>query len=83
MTSWTKPAYSRSDVNLAGRFLANQTLPNRRWAASDDGEWVDVGRAYEIIDNWRAAHSGPMTTVYPNYFLDSEFFVDLVHDAIE
>jgi hypothetical protein len=49
---------------LAGRFLANQPLPHRKWAASDDGERVDVGRAYDIIDNWRAAHSGPMTTVY-------------------
>ena len=50
--SWPEPAHSRAQVNAAGRALIDESssLEDRR-------------RARQVVNNWRAAHSLPLTRV--------------------
>ncbi len=47
--SWKKPKYDKGEVNKAGLILKNSS-------SSEE----DVGKATEILNNWRAVHSYPL-----------------------
>jgi len=53
---WAEPTYSRSDVNWAGKYLAQ--LPK-----TGISSFTDFDRAMSIVDNYRAAHAFPMNTL--------------------
>jgi hypothetical protein len=50
--AWTQPEYSKSQVNRAGEILITPE------AAPDD-----LGRALQVINNWRSSHSFPLNTL--------------------
>ncbi len=50
--TWTQPAYSKSQVDAAGRILA---------AGAGSREELDF--ALEVLSNWRAAHSFPLNSI--------------------
>lgn len=45
--NWAEPNYSKSVVNKAGDYFKGENK-------------MDVGKALQVFDNWRAAHSYPM-----------------------
>jgi len=47
--AWEKMKYTKSQINNAGKVLANDS-------SSDD----EKGKALDILDNWRAIHSYPL-----------------------
>ncbi len=47
--AWEKLKYAKSQINDAGKILANDNSPEE-----------EKGRALEILNNWRAVHSYPM-----------------------
>lgn len=49
--AWVEPAFSKKQVNWAGRILVSET------AVEEDEE-----KAFQIINNWRASHSFPLNT---------------------
>ena len=50
-----KPAYSRGEVDRAGRLLAQE-----EWSGTDA---LSVGHALEVLNNWRSSHSFPLNTL--------------------
>lgn len=46
---WTKPQYTKSDINRAGDILINSSSSE-----------IQIDEALKILDNWRAIHSYPM-----------------------
>ncbi len=56
--AWASPEYSRNQVDRAGRLLA--TLATLESNEPVSAEAVD--EAYEVLNNWRAAHSLRMTS---------------------
>ena len=50
--AWAKPLYSRGDVNKAGSLL----MVNH-W---DDADFLDIGKMFDVINNWRSSHSYPL-----------------------
>lgn len=49
--AWTPPAYTRGQVDAAGRVLAGDPI----WIAERE-------RALEVMSNWRSAHAFPLNT---------------------
>lgn len=52
---YAKPIYSIQRVNAAGKVIAN-------WSESTDQQ--ELWDAFDVIDNWRAAHHFPLNTFY-------------------
>ncbi|MPR12380.1 RelA/SpoT domain-containing protein [Microvirga tunisiensis] len=50
---WVKPAFSRSQVDRAGKFLATGVEPS-----------PETSQALEVVNNWRAAHAFPLNTMH-------------------
>src|ERR1041385_4384880 len=70
--AWTRPLYSRRQVDVAGANLANNfvTLLQRYTSDSSDDVSVNYEKFFEeydrtlaIINNWRASHSLPLLTL--------------------
>ncbi len=53
---WIEPIHSRSDVNWAGKYLAQFPQLKER-------SFRDLSRAINIVDNYRAAHAFPLNTL--------------------
>ncbi len=53
MTQWAKPEYSRQAVKRAGRALGS----------GDDLSFERLVEVVSIVDNWRAVHSYPLTSL--------------------
>ncbi|HKR89595.1 MAG TPA: RelA/SpoT domain-containing protein [Phenylobacterium sp.] len=49
--AWTSPAYSKAQVDAAGRTLLDVSA-----------DWDQVDKALDVINNWRASHSFPLNT---------------------
>ena len=60
--TWTAIDYDRRIVNIAGDYLARRRPPASGWPWAKDG-WVTLGVELPIVNNWRAAHTGPLGTV--------------------
>ena len=52
-TKWIAPSYSRSDVDRAGRLLAQNGV---------FADALSIGQALDVINNWRSSHSFPLNT---------------------
>lgn len=53
-SKWTTPAFSRAEVDRAGRLLAQNGLV---------ADVLAVGHALDVIGNWRSAHGFPLNTL--------------------
>ena len=51
-TVWAVPAFTRGEVDRAGRLLAENGVADP----------LAVGHALDVIDNWRSSHSFPLNT---------------------
>ena len=75
--AWAVPEHTRSQVNAAGAALISPS-------SSPDA----VRRALGVVNNWRASHSVPLSSIdalrraYPNYFADTSVFVAALRQAI-
>lgn len=52
--AWTKPGYSKGEVDHAGRVLVGN-IPDE--FVLDDDTWDE---AFTVINNWRASHGYPL-----------------------
>ena len=52
-TTWIEPAFSRSDVDRAGRLLVRNRIV---------ADALAVGHALDVVNNWRSSHSFPLNT---------------------
>jgi hypothetical protein len=63
--AWTEPEYSKNQVDMAGGIwtgaIFGSTNPDPNTPEFAELE-KSIGRAYTIINNWRAAHSFPLNT---------------------
>src|SRR5712691_3370403 len=50
--AWSKPEYSKSEVNRAGDIFR----------AHEDARTEDLAWALNVINNWRSSHSFPLNT---------------------
>ena len=51
MSRWATPEYSKKQVNAAGRTLIDHNTST-----------ADLGRAFEVINNFRSIHGHPLNT---------------------
>ena len=57
--AWTEPQYSRREVNEAGAYLL-------RFMRDFSGEPEKSQHAFDVLNNFRAAHAFPMNTIQIN-----------------
>jgi hypothetical protein len=58
--AFAKPAFSREQVNAAGKVLVNAYRPRRDPLSYDEVE--EYLRSLDVINNWRASHGHPLNT---------------------
>jgi ppGpp synthetase/RelA/SpoT-type nucleotidyltranferase len=56
--AWVTLAYDRAAVNAASKVLFKAYSED-----GDDWDWNEYSKAWEIITNWRSAHSFPLNTL--------------------
>ena len=61
--AWTRPQYSRSEVNNAGRLILRGPSLMKNAEHIQEGWAEPMGKAIDIVNNFRLAHAFPLNTI--------------------